>query len=78
MADPPTMQPLPGFDWSKVKWGGPKDPQAEACSYCGAEFRENEFPFRLWTENGAACAFCEACQKEWWGITHLEGDEENG
>jgi hypothetical protein len=68
------LRPSPFFDWKRVKWGGPHDVVAEACSYCGTDFREDEVPLRFWAKNGAACAFCEACAAKWWGMeTFREG-----
>ena len=70
------LQPLPGFDWSRVKWGGPRDPVTEECSYCGAPLGEDSVPLRLFSSRGAACAFCEACMEKWWGIeSYAEGRE---
>lgn len=60
-----SLQALPGFDWTKVRWSGPHDPLDESCSYCGAAFGEDEVPLRLMGERFAA--FCENCQEKWWG-----------
>lgn len=69
------IKPKPGFDWTRVTWGGPYDRVTETCSYCGKTFpdddadEENDYiPLRLWNDEGYACAFCDDCQRTWWGI----------
>ncbi len=68
------LSPLPGFDWSRVRWGGPRDPVTEVCSYCGTPFGEDEAALRLFSKAGAACAFCVACQRRWWGLESCEDE----
>jgi hypothetical protein len=69
------LQPLPGFDWSKVKWGGPRARVTEECSYCGAPL--GEAPLRFFSPRGAACAFCEECMQKWWGFAPYEEPDED-
>ena len=68
-----TISPLPGFDWSKVKWGGPNEPVAIRCSYCDAPLGDDmdedyQGPLILWSPEGACAQFCIACQKIIWGF----------
>lgn len=61
-----TLQPRPGFDWGRVYWSRRVRP---TCSYCRRAFNVNEFPLRLFRNNGeTGAAFCQECQKTWWGI----------
>ena len=67
------LQPLPGWDWAKVNWGGPDDPRTENCSYCGVKLPDiddpdYEVPLIIWTKAGHCAEFCIACQAQWWGI----------
>lgn len=62
------LQPLPGFDWSKVKWGGPDEPLRETCSYCEAPIDEEAVPLILWKEDGSGAVFCDDCGQKWWGF----------
>lgn len=68
------LKPKPGFDWSRVNWGGPEDVRTRQCSYCAKPFpdeedEENDFvPLILWKQDGSAAEFCEDCQREWFGI----------
>jgi hypothetical protein len=65
------LAPKAGFDWSKVKWGGPDDRRTTICSYCGAPFSEeddSDVPLTLWTKAGDCAEFCEECQRQWWGM----------
>lgn len=69
----PTLRALPGFDWSKVQWGGPDEPQTETCSYCNADLGEPEepdyeVPLMLWRKDGSCAQFCLVCQERWWGV----------
>ena len=41
------LKPRHGFEWSRVRWGGPRDPVAMSCSYCGAPFPEDHAPLRF-------------------------------
>ena len=70
---PTTISPRPGFDWAKVKWGGPKDPRTEHCSYCGDKLPTDDedpsfVPLILWASDGSAAEFCDTCQAQHWGI----------
>ena len=74
------LKPRHGFEWSRVRWGGPRDPVAMSCSYCGAPFPEDHAPLRFFSIKGAACAFCEACMQRWWGFEPMpkeDGDVED-
>ena len=51
----------PGFDWLKVRWGGPNDRRTEVCSYCGATLGEDEVPLILWDRRDNCAEFCERC-----------------
>lgn len=63
------IEPKPGFDWSKVKWGAPTDRTTEHCSYCGAAMDEDDVPLIMWSElTGDTCQFCIDCQSKWWGF----------
>ena len=62
-----TIQPNPGFDWSRVKWGGPNEPQSDA---------EDAVPLRMWAEDGSAAVFCDPCSETWFGMTSLPPDLE--
>jgi hypothetical protein len=70
-----TFSPLPGFDWSRVRWGGPNERVAENCSYCGLELEENSVPLMLWKSDGSAARFCDRCQSTYWGIQSFPEDE---
>jgi hypothetical protein len=74
-----TLQPLPGFDWNKVNWGGPNEMRTEHCSYCGdplpehgTEAREMFIPLVVSTNEGRVAEFCDHCQATWWGIQHFD------
>lgn len=70
-----TLQPLPGFDWTRVKWGGPYEAQSDDCSYCGAAIPEDDVPLRLWSKGGFAAVFCDACMTKWWGMQTFKENE---
>jgi hypothetical protein len=70
-----SLQPLAGFDWARVKWGGPHDAVSDECSYCGATIPDDDMPLRLWAKSGHAAVFCEACQRTWWGMESFERDD---
>lgn len=75
-----TMEPRPGFEWTRVRWTGPTAPVDETCSYCGAAIPEDAryVPLRLWTEHSWAAVFCAACMREWWGMESCDsGDAED-
>lgn len=65
-----TLEPKAGFLWSQVKWGAPDERVSDECSYCGEVIPEESIPLRLWDKQGYAAQFCEACQREWWGLGH--------
>lgn len=70
-----SIAPLPGFDWSRLKWGAPDAPQSDNCSYCAAEIPDGSVPLILWRADGSAIQFCAACQKRWWGMESYEQGE---
>jgi hypothetical protein len=68
-----TLAPQPGFDWKRVKWGGPKERRTTRCSYCGEPFPDEEddpdfVPLILWNSESWCAEFCDACQRRWWGL----------
>jgi uncharacterized protein with PIN domain len=70
-----TLKPKPGFDWSRVNWGGPDQRRTDRCSYCDKLFPdpydddvEDFVPLIMWNKDGWAAEFCEDCQREWWGL----------
>jgi hypothetical protein len=74
---PTTISPRPGFDWSKVNWGGPDQQRTEVCSYCGdalpdQESPNYEIPLILWNSEGWCAEFCGTCQATWWGIQSFD------
>jgi hypothetical protein len=62
-----TLTPRLGFLWCNVKWGGPNDHRTEVCSYCRKPMGD-DFPLILSSGSGHAAEFCEACQREWFGV----------
>lgn len=62
------LQPLPGFDWSKVTWGRPDSQPSVLCSYCSAVIPEDSVPLMMWNAKGYAAQFCDECQAKWWGF----------
>lgn len=69
-----TLEPQPGFDWTKVRWTGPTALVDDTCSYCGAAIPDEHVPLRLWNEGSWAAVFCYACMRTWWGMEMLEDD----
>ncbi len=69
------LEPRAGFDWRKVRWGGPNEPASESCSYCGTAIGENEVPLILWSQDGHAAQFCAACMRTWWGVETFDEPE---
>ena len=73
----PTIKAKPGFDWSRVQWGGPNDQRTEKCSYCGKKFptededeMEIDFvPLIIWKVDGSCAEFCDDCQATWFGVS---------
>jgi hypothetical protein len=74
MPEPPTLQPKPGFEWSRVNWGGPKERVVDCCSYCGRTIPESSVPLMLFSKQGHCAKFCAACQREWWGMEPVDDD----
>ncbi len=70
------LEPLPGFDWSRVKWGGANQRRTATCSYCSEPLDEDQMPLILWKESGDAAEFCERCQRRWWGMETFPDDED--
>jgi hypothetical protein len=71
------LQPRPGFDWWRVKWGGPDDLVSEVCSYCGELLDDDGVPLRLWSEDsGLSAVFCDACMSTWWGLETFCGADD--
>lgn len=75
------LRAKPGFDWTRVTWGGPEDVRTRECSYCGKPFPDEEddtdfMPLILWKANGAAAEFCEMCQSVWFGMESFRDEEE--
>jgi hypothetical protein len=70
-----TLKPRPGFDWTRVNWGGPNQIRTDRCSYCDKLFPDpygdgdSDFvPLILWNGEGWAAEFCDDCQRKWWGL----------
>lgn len=70
-----TLQPRPGFDWTRVEWGGPYEVVSSDCSYCGAGIPDEFVPLRLWNDEGYAAVFCRECMSRWWGMESFDEDE---
>lgn len=71
------LRAKPGFDWSRVIWGGPQDRRTEHCSYCGARLspapdEDDSIPLMLWKQDGSCAEFCEDCQRNWFGMQRVE------
>jgi len=62
------LAPRLGFDWSKINWGEPDAPPSALCSLCSSGIDEDEVPLMMWSRDGHAAQFCEACQRKWWGL----------
>jgi hypothetical protein len=73
-----TLEPLPGFDWNRVKWSGPTAPVEETCSYCDAAIDDDVhyIPLRLWSTSAWAAVFCEDCMVMWFGFSRQVADPE--
>ncbi|HEY7302167.1 MAG TPA: hypothetical protein VH684_30100 [Xanthobacteraceae bacterium] len=67
----PRLEPLPGFDWSRVTWGAADAPEGAHCSYldCLAPIGEDDVPLMLWDSEGRGARFCETCMRKWWGFS---------
>lgn len=75
----PVMVPKPGFNWSKVYWRGPNETRGRQCSYCGNLFPDEDdsdfVPLMLWTKTGHLAEFCDACQRECFGVWSPKANE---
>jgi len=67
------LRPKPGFDPTRVNWGGPDEPQSNECSYCDAPIAEDACPLRMWREDGSAAVFCDGCAERWLGMVVYDG-----
>jgi hypothetical protein len=72
-----TLEPRPGFDWSRVRWDDADKPQRNDCSYCGVAIHEDEVPLRMWKENGDGCVLCDPCSARWFGLMPVGRDDED-
>lgn len=63
-----SLAPKPGFDWTRVSWGGPDQVQSDSCSYCDANIPADAVPLRLWNADGWAAVFCDPCAAAWFGL----------
>lgn len=64
------LQPRPGFNWMAVSWGGPDELRTDKCSYCETLFPKDDafVPLIVWRDDGWCAEFCDACQRDWWGL----------
>jgi hypothetical protein len=56
----PAFDAKGGFDWKRVVFG-----VEGGCAYCGAALGAD--PLRLFSVQGEAAAFCDACGARWFG-----------
>lgn len=70
-----TIAPRPEFDWVLVNWGGPDQPRAENCAYCGDQLPEESCHLIIGREDGWVAEFCDHCATRWWGLQSLEEAE---
>lgn len=63
-----SLQPKPGFDWSRVRWDDADAPALDDCSYCGAAIPEEAVPLRMWDEQSNGAVFCDPCAERWFGL----------
>lgn len=63
-----TLNPRSGFDWRRVRWGGPTETRTESCSYCPNVIPEESVPLMLFKDDGSLAQFCDDCQRTWWGV----------
>ncbi len=54
-----------GFDWNRVSWAAPDQPQPTACSVCDAPIGMEELPLLLFTEQSWCAALCDGCRRRW-------------
>ncbi len=72
-----SLHTSPDFNWLRVSWGGPDQPQAEHCSYCDSPIGEDDVPLILWNKDGWAARFCDACQTRYWGLRHIPDEADD-
>ena len=72
-----SLQPKPGFDWGRIAWGRPDSRRSAVFSYCFAAIGEDDVPLILWTDDGHASQFCDACMEKWWGMRSYKEPEED-
>jgi hypothetical protein len=68
---PNLLEPRNGFDWTRVLWGGPTDRVSEDCSYCRQTLEQDDRDYvalRLFSPDGHAAVFCDACMQRYWGF----------
>ena len=81
LCDMGALQAKPGFDWQRVRWDGPEEPQSNECSYCGRSITDDPedpdytVPLRMWTKEGAAAVFCDPCAEAGFGVYSLPPDK---
>jgi hypothetical protein len=63
-----------GFDWQRVKWAGPDEPEPVACCYCGTPIADGAVPLRMWSESGHAVVFCDPCAERWFGLKTFDDE----
>lgn len=71
MAKSFALKALPGFDWKRVKWGGPSQVRTSSCSYCGEPLDDSGNDgglFTLSSRSGCVAEFCQECSRQWFGI----------
>jgi hypothetical protein len=71
------LQPLPGFDSTKIRWGGPDEPVSDTCSYCPNPISEDSVPLMMWTERGDCAVFCDDCMTRWFGMQPFDQPEDS-
>jgi len=76
------LRPLHGFNPLNIAWGGPDEPRADQCSYCGDPFPDEDadpgfVPLILWNGDGWCAEFCDHCQARWFGLRAFDGPEDS-
>jgi hypothetical protein len=66
---PMVLRPKDGFVWMKIQWGAPDQVRTVFCSYCDQPLDDESVPLILWREDGWCAEFCDACQRDWWGVS---------
>jgi hypothetical protein len=56
-----------GAPLERIKWTGPYERPANACSLCGALFGCDDVPMRLMGQTRYA-AFCDSCFSTWFEV----------